>query len=503
MAGLQRKDLNLLSILFLVTLVIFYPIFTASYLYTDESIQLWAYRPGSGFRMFIDQGRLVTEWLFIWLFGAVKTVAGVTYIRIFSLVGWLVCLPVWYAVLKSLMAKDPAYQYLPFFTCLYLVTSLPFGISIQWASCLELFLAGTSGLVAGFAFYKAILFTDNKFRIAWVPAIIGIAFGIISLFTYQTSAGCFLIPFLFHYISRKDANKDKVIVLGVIGYFLMYVIYFGLYKLSLVIGNVGHNDRTEIHIDLLNKLTFFFSHPLKRSFWFNANIYEFSSVGRALYKIMLIGLMVFAFVRYGREYWKAVKYIVVMLGVFLLSYLPGLIVKENYASNRTMMALDLCVWLVCIEMLLYFIKKKMLLTIGAITVACTLVITAWYNLRYQFLRPITDEYAALNKFFKEHYHPGVKTLHVIKSPIDAFEKKYNIRQSMDEYGVPSTAPYWTMDFLPKQLVFEMTGNRQTGEQLEIKQWDDWETYSKSGETRTDSVLLVNMPEIINAAKPAR
>jgi hypothetical protein len=265
---------------------------------------------------------------------------------------------------------------------------------------------------------------------------------------------------------------------------------------------VGHNNRTEIHIDVMDKLQFFFTHPLERSFWFNVNIYEFSKTGRALYKIMLVALMVLAFVRYKKEYWKAIKYIVVMLGVFMLSYLPGLIVKENFASNRTMQALDLLVWLVCVEAILYFIKKKMLLTIGAIAVACTLVITAWYNVRYQFLQPVTHEYAALKKYIQEHYHPGIKTLHVIKSPIDLFEKKYGIHMNMDEYGVPSTLFDWTMHYLPKQLVLEITGNRQTAEQLEIKQWEDWDSYSRSGETLTNSTLLINSPDIINQYSPA-
>jgi hypothetical protein len=440
--------------------------------------------------------------MFQWLFGAIKTIDEITYIRVFSLVGWLVCLPIWYIVFKKLRARDPAYQYVPFFTCLYLVTSLPFAISIQWASCLEMFVAGTTGLLSGFVFYNAIHFTGNKFRIAYLPAFIGLGFGVISMFTYQTSAGCFLIPFLFHYINRKTTDKDKAIVIGVIGYFLMYVIYFGLYKLSLVVGHVGHNDRTEIEIKLMDKLQFFFTHPLERSFWFNANIYEFSSFARALYKIMLIGLMVLAFVRYGRDYWKAIKYIVVMLGVFILSYLPGLIVKENFASNRTMQALDLCVWLVFIDTILYFIKKKMLLKTGAVVVACSLLITAWYNVRYQFLQPVTQEYAALKQYIQQHYNPEIKVLYIIKSPIDLFEKKYNIHMNMDEYGVPSSLFDWTMDYLPRQLVLEMTGNRQAGEQLEVKKWDDWESYVKSGETVNNNTLLINCPEIINQYVPA-
>jgi hypothetical protein len=495
---MQRKDYYLLGILFLATLVIFYPAFSARYLYTDESVQLWSYKPGSGFYMFINQGRWITEWLFVWLFGAINTIDDVTYIRLFSLFGWLICLPVWYSILKRLVAAAPAYQYLPFFTCLYLVSSLPFGITIQWGSCLELFLANTSALVSGAVLYHGLRFTGNKFRVSPIHAFGGIAFGVIALFTYQTAIGCFLIPFLVHFISRDTTNKDKVMLAGVVFYFVIYVVYFPLYKGSILITHVTPFSRANIYIDPLNKLPFFFSHPLERSFWFNAIVYENSKLARALYKIMLLGWMVFAFIRFGKEYLKAIKYIVVVLAVFMLSYLPLLIIEENYASNRTMLALDICVWLVCIEMILYFIKKVWFLRIAGIAVACTLVITACYNFRYQFLKPVTEEYAAIKAYMQQHYHPGIKTLYVIMTPEDAFIKKYHIHMNMDEYGVPSTAFDWPAEYLPRQLVFEISGNRQTAEQLTIKHWPDKDSFSRSGDSITNSVLVVDLPDIINA-----
>src|SRR5581483_1393426 len=289
---MQKKDMYLCGILYLAALVIFYPIFSAHYLYSDESTQVWEYRAGSGFRMFIDQGRLITEWLFIWLFGAAHTIADITFIRLFSFTGWLLCLPVWYFVIKKSIAKEQAYEWLPFFTCLYLVTSLPFAISVQWASCLELFLANTTGLLSGFLILKAIRFTDNKFRIAPLPAISGLAAGVVSMFTYQTATGCFLIPFLVCYTTGDTANKDKIAITGLAGFLLVYVCHFPLYKLSLWVGHIAHNDRTSIYISPMDKLQFFFSHPLERSFWFNAIINNESAMARALYKIMLVGYVV-------------------------------------------------------------------------------------------------------------------------------------------------------------------------------------------------------------------
>jgi hypothetical protein len=433
----------------------------------------------------------------MWLFGAANTIADITFIRIFSFAGWLLCLPVWYVVIKKSVAKEQTYQWLPFFTCLYLVTSLPFAISIQWASCLELFLANTTGLLSGFLILRAIRFTDNKLRIAPLPAIAGLAVGVVSMFTYQTSTGCFLIPFLVYYITSDATNKDKVMLTGLAGFLLVYVCYFPLYKLSLWAYHMPHNDRTSIYINPMDKLQFFFSHPLERSFWFNAIIYEASAMGRALYKIMLVGWMVAAFVRFGKDYVKAIKYIVLVFAVFMLSYLPLLIVKENYASNRTMLALDVCVWLVLLEMVLYFIKKKAFLQVGGIVIGCTLVTLAWYNLRYQFLQPVTNEYTSIKEYIQQHYHTGIKTMYVIRPSEDAFAKRYNVHTNMDEYGVPSTFFVWTMEYFPRQVIYEITHDKGPAVQLELKHWENMESFSKSGQTVADSVLMLNLPVILN------
>src|SRR5581483_3120553 len=179
-----------------------------------------------------------------------------------------------------------------------------------------------------------------------------------------------------------------------------------------------------------------------------------------------------AFVLFGKNYVKAIKYIAVVFAVFLLSYLPLLIVKENYASNRTMLALDMCVWLVLLEMILYFIKKKALLQSGGIVIGCALVVTAWYNLRYQFLQPVTGEYTSVRKYIQQHYHPGIKTLYVIRPSEDAFAKRYNVHTNMDEYGVPSTFFAWTMDYFPRQVIYEITRDRGPAGRLGVESWEN-------------------------------
>ncbi|THU35962.1 hypothetical protein FAM09_21460 [Niastella caeni] len=498
MTGLQRKDFYLLAFLFLVVLLIFFPLFYTDYIYTDEAVQLWLYWPGSDFSMFAAQGRWITELLIAKSFKAINTIHGITYIRIFGLAMWLVCLPVWYTIVKRIAARGPGYEYLPFFTCLYLVTSLQFSITVQWASCIELPIANTAGLLSGAILYLAIRDNEKKWSLP-VPAGLGAAVaGLVSLSTYQSGFGCFLVPFLFHYISAYTTRKEVVFVKGLAFYFLMYAVYFVLFKVWVTVNHVASDPRTGFTAEPFDKLLFFFSHPLKRAFWFNIIIDGDNKLGRAAYKVLLVGWMLLAFIRFGKAKWlSAIKYIVAVLLVFMISYLPSLVVKESYSSNRTLLAINMCVWIVCAEMVLYIVKSIQLRRIVAFSVATVLLISGWYNFNRQFLKPIHEEYMAVKNHVQQHYNKNITTVYFIKPTEDAFSRKHHLQISMDEFGVPSTFFEWVPEPLMQQMVAEITGDRQTGQKLTVKFWPDKESFTQSGEAITNKVLVLNVPELID------
>jgi hypothetical protein len=498
MTALKRKDLYLLAFLFLVVLLIFYPVFYSEYIYTDEINELWLYRPGSDVQLIAPGGRWITELLVSKSFAAVDTIHGVTYIRIFSLFIWLAFLPVWYVIIKRLAANTPGYEYLPFFTCLYLVTSLPFSVSVQWAACIMVPIANTAGLLSGAIWYLHIR-DIKKWEIPIWPALGAIAAGLFSLSTYQSGFGCFLIPFLFHYINTSTNRKDLVLIKGLAFYFLVYAIYFVIFKIYVSTNQVGSDSRAGLSTDPIGKLLFFFSQPLKRSFWLNLIVDGDNKLARAIYKVLMVGWIVLAFVRFGIKQWlNALKYIGAVLLVFIISYLPSLIVKENFASNRTMIAINLLVWLVCADMVVYFVKKAAIRKVIVIGVSVVILGASWYNFNKVFLQPVQDEYIAIRNYVQQNYNRNITTIYLIKPAGDAFEKKYHIQSSMDEFGVPSTFPEWVPINLMQQMVFEITRDRKTAEQLKVKYWPDIESFTGSGETATNNALLVNVPALIDA-----
>jgi hypothetical protein len=493
---MQRKDFYLCGILLLVAVVIFYPVLYTDYVYTDDVVQLWNFKFGVDFKMYGGQGRWIPEWLLSGLYAAIDTVHEVNYIRTLSLIIWLVCIPVWYVVIKRLAAKLPAYEYLPFFTCLYLITSLPFAVSVQWATCMELSVGNTAGLLSGAVLYFGI---RDKERFSVVPLTAALGAGVLaqlSLFTYQSCFGCFLLPFLFHYVSRYTVKKDIVLAKGLAFYLLMYAIWYGLFKLSLVLGHVTSDPRTGLYLNIPRKLAFFFAQPLRRAFWFNVVVNNNNKPATAVYLALLAGWMGLAFMRFrDQPKRQAFQYMACVLVVFGFSYLPSLVVRENYSSNRTLLAIDMCVWIVCAETL-FLLQHITVRKIAGITIACVLVLLGFYNFRRQFLQPVHEEYVAVKKFIQQQYTENIKTVYFIKAAGDAFQKKYHIQSSMDEFGVPSTFADWVPEDLVRQLVLEKTGSSQKAQALVITYWPDMESFVASGQVLTGNSMLVNVPAII-------
>jgi hypothetical protein len=499
--SMLSKHICLKGILFLVVLLIFYPVCFTDYVYTDEITQLWHYRPGSGFLMYGVQGRWIPELVLSRLYAAINTVHEITYIRIIALLAWFICIPVWYDVIKRIIAGNPGFLYLPFFTCLYLITSLPFAVSIQWATCMELSLGNTAGLLSGAVLYFKIRDNEKLLAVPVAAALVAAGWGQLSLFTYQSCFGCFLIPFLLHYISAYAINRELVVAKGLAFYLLMYAVYFVLFKLTLKLNHINNDPRADIHINLFNKLLFFLWQPLKRAFWFNVVVSNDNLSGVVAYIAVFLGWVLLAFVRFGKAKWiKALKYIIVVQGILLMAYLPSLVVKENYSSNRTLQAIDVCVFVVCAEMVLHFVKKTQLRQVAGLVMAITLTVLGWYNFNKQFLQPVHEEYVAVSSFIKQHYNQNIKTVYFIQPAEDAFRRKYHIQSSMDEFGMPLTFPAWVPEDLTRQMVYEKTGNRQVAAELTIKFWPNMHSFAASNVATTGNTLLVNVPVLIEGGK---
>lgn len=492
---MDRKDfLNILFII-LVALCIFYPLFYSEYAYTDEYVQLWLYKKGSNFQMFTTQGRYITDKLFQWLFGNAYTIRDLISIRLFSFFGWIICIPVWYIVIKKVVIKEGLPTLLIFFSTLYLVCTPPFSIYSAWSSCLEHFIANTAALLSGYILYSFARYQNNKIIVPFFAMISSILLGIVSLFTYQNAFGSFFLPFVIH-LAAKPKNM-RLVFFSVVICILTYIIYYFLFKFNLKINHLEAVGRTDISIDLFPKIRFFFGRALAIPFHFNYLFNEKDITGAIFYLVILLTWIIVDFTVARLSFFNYLKPFAVTIFVLALIYLPSLIVKENYASNRTLFTLNLAVFFLIANTLLTAIKKYKVRLATVIVLSFVFVVNAYYNFTWQFLSPVKNEYKNVRATIETNYHPGIDTVYFIQPHEDFFVKKYGITRSWDEFGVPSTFFNWVPEFFVKQVVFEKTGDRGLAEKMIIRQWPDEKTFKESAFQLSQNTMLIDVERILN------
>jgi hypothetical protein len=491
LSAMKRTDVGFLLLLIIAVVIIFYPVIQAEYLYSDEAVQLWFFKDGLNFNTSISQGRYLTYLLFEWVFSSIHRVEEVSYARIFSLFGWIICLPVWYYIINQVMLKNRLPKQLVFLTMIYLVCLPSFGISIGWASCMEMFIAASAGLISGYAAFSAWEQKELNQPKTSLVILLALVFGLISLFTYQNGFGCFLIPFFIRLVAKK--KTDSTIVRGVVTCFAIYTVYFLLFKYSVSLHGFSATSRSSFASNPVNKLIFFLARPLASALHFTWLVNEERVAGVALAGIpALAWFLVFISRQKSEPLRLKISYVLAVGFLLLLSYLPSLLVKENYSSNRTVMALNLVVFILVAESFFYMLKKESVRNLATVLLSCLFFANAWYNFNRQFIDPLVIEFTAIKKIISVQYTPGIKTIHMILTPENAFEEEYGITRSWDEFGDPSTSKTWTPEALIKQLVYEKTGDRKLAEQLVVKTWANEVEFSNAGKPASDSSILVNL-----------
>lgn len=498
----HRKGLSLLFILAVYGLV-YFPTLWADYVYLDEIHQLWHNQDHSNLHMFLTQGRLLTGLLFDKFFGSLSTIEQLKLLRLFSLGGWVLNTWLWSILFtqwaRRLVLKDATL----WLGNLFVICSPAVAIYIGWASCMELFLGVGVALLAGHLLFRPLMKGDERTRLPITPAFAALALGIISLFIYQTAYGAFLLPFFLYFVkTRGKLDRRLSIAVGV--YFFTYVVYYFLFKYSLQVYGVPASDRTGINLDILSKIGFFFSGPLPQAFSLNWLYSSSNLVSQALY-ILLFLLWVVSVFRTGKGAppVRKITYIVGVLFLIALIYLPLMIAKENFSSYRTLFAVSLGVFLLLVEDVFSLIKSDSTRRKAMLALTAAVLITGIYNYQVQFLNPLKKEYAALSNYFRRHYTADKLTVHFIRADRKLFTALYGTKVVKDEFGAPSSSRDWVPEPLIRQFITEMTGSREAAARVTIVQYESREQFMQSGAADSGKSLVIDVNELLHSTEQKR
>ena len=527
--------------LFLYFLFIAYQILHSDYLFTDEAFMLWHQADHhTVFTLFHTEGRALTGWLEQWLFEAGGTAANVKYIRLLSLGECVLTLIFLFLMLRRWQQKGMEISdALIYATVGFVAASLSTTICIGWAVCTEVFIPTLLSLAAGWILYEAVgastgeaLKEGAPVKIATLTSLCVIALGVAALFFYQSPYPFLLLPFYFLFLTRKDGKLSKPVIVGLVYYFIILAVYFGLFKYWLKASGVVAADRTDLAFKPLDRLSFFFSFPLNQAFNGNAFFDARSILSQAVFPVLFLAWVVLTFYKSRRS--KAVdkdqrpktggriRYLLGMLAFWILGYLPLLIAQESFGPYRTMLVLSVMVFLMLADTVLLLIPSlRMVIVFALIGV---MLVAGAYHYKVYLADPLTKEDQAVRTAVREGYTDRTREVVFIRASDHGFERSLGIGSFKDEFGMPSTNKDWTPEPLLKQLVYELTGNRQQAAALKVSQYasmEEWkvgqpgsadqktagqtsrlapESWADSAVLHRDSILYINAPKLLNDLK---
>jgi len=475
----------------LLFILIYFQVFFTDYAYLDEIHQLWHNDDNSNFLMFHTQGRWLTGLLFENFFSSISRIEQLKYFRVFSLTGWVLTTFTWGYFSRKWFQSLDIRQELWWLSVFYFVCGISVCIYIGWASCMEVFIAVAFGLLSSNVLFINLLKQENKIRLRGKMIVGSLFFGICSLFIYQPSFGIFLIPFFLRYVVRRKAKPDPVFITGLIFYFAIYIIYYFCFKYSLKGYHIEASNRTALHFDIIKKISFFFSGPFPQGFSINLLFYAGSIFSQAFYVLIFLTWLVITFRRNSpKELTGKIFFVVMILFLLAIVYLPSMIAAENFPSYRTLFVFNLAVFLMVAESLFSLAKReKARRVLLGITIAWILV-TGFYTFNFQYINPLKKEYFVLRNFFRENYKRSVTQVYFIRADKFLFSQQFHTKVYRDELGAPSTYRDWVPEPIVKQLIFELTGERTIAEKTIIKQFENRIVFDGSAMPAPDTNSLV-------------
>jgi len=446
--------------------------------------------------MFHSQGRWLSGLLFKFFFSSISRIEQLKLLRLFSLAGWIIVALTWTSIYKKWtewlgFAKETWWS-----GSLYVVCSISVCIYIGWAACMEVFLSVLAALISGHILFKNLYNRQKEIHLSNITVLSSLLLGVISLFIYQNSFGIFLIPFFLQYIQRKTAKPGRVVMIGIIFYLAVYLLYYFLFKYSLRAYHMEASTRTEIHFNFFKKLLFFFSGPFPQGFSLNFLFLARSIFSQVFYLVIFVSWLIITFKRNKHNnFVNNLLFIAFILFFLALIYLPSMIAAENFPSYRTLFVFNLAVFIMVIDSLLYLFPEKRQRRIFTCIISLWLVLTGFYTFNFQYINPLKKEYRVLKNFVQTHYNPGITQVYFIRADKFLFAPEFHTRVYRDEFGAPSTYRDWVPDPIIKQLVYELTGDREIAEKISVIQFENPDSFKRTRPVLNSNTLFIDMNQL--------
>lgn len=341
------------------------------------------------------QGRPLMALLFTCGFSPMTNIGDLRYLRLFSILTVAVLAYSLYRTTVSAGHNRAAAFLLPIVIC----TMPPFQVYVSWAATAFYALAS---VIAGGSYYFANRCYEAKKAISkYSCAAVSIVLFLMSLTIFQPSAMFFWVFVAIKLFKPNEklteSRKRFIWYLGisVVAMVLGYLVcHFG--KLLYSSACPLPHQRSHLTSDLWAKLIWFCQQPLSSTLNFGRlNISPKQSIEVAI----AVAVGMFLYLR--SKLTERIQFFILALVLVPLSYLPNLVIEENWASYRTECALAALIVLYAFLALLGY--RQILLrsvrepVISALIGACAVasVAVAFYNVSVYFAVPNQLEFEVL------------------------------------------------------------------------------------------------------------
>lgn len=496
----MNNKLLLYGLPVLVLLVIFYPLFQANYVYLDDCHLLWNNEKEPSFNIWFIHGRFLSGLIIGKAFTSINTIEAVKLHRILSVIGWALAICVYVKAATQWARLNLINTPMVLLSAVYLACSLSVAITNGWGgTCFVFCLAFTAALLSGHLLYTQ-LKKHNRFLAIPIPIqLLVLLLGVVSLFIYQIGIGMFLIPFFLHFNSRKFKKPDHILITGVISMLVIVAVYYLIYKLHLKIEGIEEPNRANLELNIFKKISFFFGVPTAQAFSFNFLFNLHSIISQAFY---IIAIAVWVVHSFATQRDKPVINKIIYLGgsfaLLMLIYLPVMVTIENFSSYRSMLALNLAVFLMFTNMIVEWIKNVSWKNYFVVAAMLVFAGVGFYNFRYNFLKPILKEYQVVRAYVEKNYKPGITKINFLRPPEGLFYDQFHVRYYRDEFGLPSTHKDWVPEPLVKQIIYEMTHDKNSARKIEVVQFTEAEHFNQQVALKEANTLSIDVEAIFNS-----
>jgi hypothetical protein len=165
-----------------------------------------------------------------------------------------------------------------------------------------------------------------------------------------------------------------------------------------------------------------------------------------------------------------------------------------------MLSLNFAVFLMLTSMILEWIKNSSWKNRFVVAAMIVFAAVGFYNFQYNFLKPILKEYQVMRAYIEKQYTPDINKIYFLRPPENLYKEQYHVHYYRDEFGVPLTFKDWVPVPLVKQIIYEITHDKEIAKKTEVIMFadDDVASFNKQVALKEGNAMWIDMPALFNS-----